>query len=104
MSKKYYENPKGINQENYNKLIHEFVNLVKEKGLTVRQAQKLFSDCSDTLLDEKMQQDIINDEYLLQKTKHINFELSEEDKEKLNNITGELYTYPLYPTLENIKR
>lgn len=76
-----HKNPKEINQENYNELIHEFVNLVKEKGLTVRQAQKLFSDCSDTLLDEKLQQDIINDELI----KKICFELPIMIQEKLAN-------------------
>lgn len=47
----FYEHPDGINEEDYYSLIEEFVELAKEKGLTTRQAQKLFSDCKDCVLD-----------------------------------------------------
>lgn len=33
--------------------MYEFVDLAKVKGLTVSQAQKLFTDCSDMVLDVK---------------------------------------------------
>lgn len=31
--------------------MYELINYTKEKGLTIRQAQKLFMDCSDMVLD-----------------------------------------------------
>lgn len=34
--------------------MYEFVGLVKTKGLTVKQDQKLFIDCADMILDTKI--------------------------------------------------
>ncbi len=48
-----YESPIGLNQDLYYEMMYEFINLVKIKGLTTRQAQKLFIDCSDMVLDIK---------------------------------------------------
>lgn len=48
-----YENPVGMPEEEYYKLMYEFVDLAKVKGLTARQAQKLFIDCADMFLDVK---------------------------------------------------
>lgn len=39
---KTYEYPDGIDENKYYELMYEFVNLAKLKGLTVRQAQKLW--------------------------------------------------------------
>lgn len=51
---KAYEYPDGIDENKYYELIYEFVDLAKVKGLTVRQAQKLFTDCSDAVLSTKL--------------------------------------------------
>lgn len=48
---KGYETPQGLEESKYYKLMYEFVDLIKEKGLTVRQAQKLFTDCADIVMD-----------------------------------------------------
>lgn len=43
--------PCGLNDLKYYDLMYELINYTKEKGLTVRQARKLFMDCSDMVLD-----------------------------------------------------
>ena len=48
---KGYESPQGLEVNRYYELMYEFVDLAKVKGLTVRQAQKLFTDCADMVLD-----------------------------------------------------
>lgn len=49
-----YEHPEGINEEKYYDMLYEFVDLAKVKGLTVKQAQKLFNDCADIVLYTKL--------------------------------------------------
>lgn len=49
-----YEIPKGINDLKFYDLIYEFIDLAKEKGLTVRQAQYLFKACGDYVLENKL--------------------------------------------------
>ena len=51
---KGYETPQGLYEEKYYELMYEFIDLVKVKGLTVRQAQKLFTDCADAVLSTKL--------------------------------------------------
>jgi hypothetical protein len=52
---KGYETPLGIIEEDYYySLMYEFVDLAKERGLTVRQAQNLFIDCADAVLSTKL--------------------------------------------------
>lgn len=51
---KGYETPVGLTEDKYYELMYEFIDLAKVKGLTVRQAQKLFTDCSDAILDTKL--------------------------------------------------
>ena len=51
---KGYETPQGLEENPYYELIYEFVDLAKVKGLTVRQAQKLFTDCADVVLSTKL--------------------------------------------------
>ena len=50
---KGYEAPVGLTEDKYYEFMYEFVDLAKTKGLTIRQAQKLFVDCSDAILDTK---------------------------------------------------
>lgn len=47
-----YEIPDGL-ENNYYEMMYDLMDYVKEKGLTTRQAQKLFTDCSDMVLDVK---------------------------------------------------
>lgn len=49
-----YETPQGISEDKYYEFMYEFIDLAKVKGLTIRQAQKLFVDCSDAVLDSKL--------------------------------------------------
>ncbi len=51
---KGYETPQGLEEDKYYELMYEFVDLAKVKGLTVRQAQKLFIDCADAVLSTKL--------------------------------------------------
>lgn len=51
---KIYESPQGLEENQYYELMYEFVDLAKLKGLTIRQAQKLFTDCSDAVLSTKL--------------------------------------------------
>lgn len=49
-----YETPIGLEEDSYYEMMYEFINLAKIKGLTVRQAQKLFTDCADIVLCTKL--------------------------------------------------
>lgn len=51
---KGYETPNGLTEDKYYELMYEFIDLAKVKGLTIRQVQKLFIDCSDVILDSKI--------------------------------------------------
>ncbi len=51
---KPYDNPQGIDETTYYNLIYELIDLAKIKGLTVRQTQKLFTDCADAVLSTKL--------------------------------------------------
>ncbi len=51
---KGYETPQGLEEKRYYELMYEFVDLAKVKGLTIRQAQKLFTDCADAILSTKL--------------------------------------------------
>jgi len=44
----------GIMEDTYCDMICELINFTKEKGLTTRQAQKLFIDMADAVLDLKL--------------------------------------------------
>lgn len=46
-----YETPIGLQEENYYEMMYDLMDYIKEKGLTTRQAQKLFIDCADMVLD-----------------------------------------------------
>lgn len=49
-----YETPTGLEEDSYYEMMYEFMDLAKIKGLTVRQAQKLFTDCADIVLYTKL--------------------------------------------------
>lgn len=48
-----YKIPYGIEADKFYSIVEEFVDLAKVKGLTIRQAQTLFSVCSEYILDRK---------------------------------------------------
>lgn len=48
---KGYETPQGLEEKRYYEIMYEFIDFTKVKGLTVRQAQKLFTDCADMVMD-----------------------------------------------------
>lgn len=50
---KGYETPNGLQEDNYYEMMYDLMNYVNKKGLTVRQAQHLFTDCADMVLDIK---------------------------------------------------
>ncbi len=59
---KPYNHPDGLTEDKYYELMNEFVDLAKAKGLTVRQAQCLFNDCSDAVLSTRLDSSISNEE------------------------------------------
>lgn len=53
-NEKCYETPNGLQEDDYYEMIHNLMNYINKKGLTVRQAQKLFTDCANMVLDTKI--------------------------------------------------
>lgn len=51
---KGYETPIGLQEDNYYEMMYDLMDYIKVKGLTVRQAQKLFTDCADAVLSAKL--------------------------------------------------
>ena len=51
---KVYEEPQGLDEQKYYDIMDELIDFTKIKGLTVRQAQKLFTDCADAVLSTKL--------------------------------------------------
>lgn len=50
---KGYRTPTGLEEDNYYEMMYDLIDYIKQKGLTVRQAQQLFADCFDMVLDVK---------------------------------------------------
>lgn len=50
---KGYETLNGLQEDNYYEMMYDLMNYVNKKGLTTRQAQSLFTDCFDMVLDVK---------------------------------------------------
>lgn len=50
---KAYDTPLGLQEDNYYEMMYDLMNYVNKKGLTTRQAQSLFTDCADMILDVK---------------------------------------------------
>lgn len=51
---KVYEEPQGLDEQKYYHIMDKLIDFAKIKGLTVRQAQKLFTDCADAVLSTKL--------------------------------------------------
>lgn len=50
---KAYNTPTGLQEDNYYEMMYDLMDYINEKGLTTRQAQSLFTDCFDMVLDVK---------------------------------------------------
>lgn len=50
---KAYNTPTGLQEDNYYEMMYDLMDYVNKKGLTTRQAQHLFADCFDMVLDVK---------------------------------------------------
>lgn len=50
---KVYNTPTGLQEDNYYEMMYDLMNYVNKKGLTVRQAQHLFTNCFNMVLDVK---------------------------------------------------
>lgn len=50
---KSYNTPTGLQEDNYYEMMYDLMDYVNKKGLTTRQAQSLFTDCFDMVLDIK---------------------------------------------------
>lgn len=50
----HYNIPINMKEEAFYNLVYEFVDLAKVKGLTIRQAQHLFTTCADYVLESKL--------------------------------------------------
>lgn len=60
---KAYNTPTGLQEDNYYEMMYDLMDYVNKKGLTTRQAQSLFTDCSDMVLDVaiNLKEDISDD-------------------------------------------
>ena len=61
---KGYNTPTGLEEDNYYEMMYDLIDYIKEKGLTVRQAQHLFVDCADMVLDTKPNEERLDTDYL----------------------------------------
>lgn len=50
---KVYDTPHGLQEDNYYEMMYDLMDYANKKGLTARQAQSLFNDCADMVLDIK---------------------------------------------------
>ncbi len=61
---KGYNTPIGLQEDNYYGMMYDLMDYVNSKGLTARQAQHLFTDCSDMVLDIESIGEPISTNYL----------------------------------------
>ena len=61
---KAYNTPTGLQEDNYYEMMYDLMDYINEKGLTTRQAQHLFADCFDMVLDVKPTNEPIATDYL----------------------------------------
>lgn len=61
---KGYETPNGLQEDNYYEMMYDLMDYVNKKGLTTRQAQHLFADCFDMVLDVKPTDEYAETNYL----------------------------------------
>lgn len=61
---KAYNTPTGLQEDSYYEMLYDLMDYVNKKGLTPRQAQSLFTDCSDMILDVKPTDEHTESNYL----------------------------------------
>lgn len=61
---KAYNTPTGLQEDNYYEMMYDLMDYVNKKGLTARQAQHLFTDCFDMVLDVKPTYELTETNYL----------------------------------------
>lgn len=61
---KTYNTPTGLQEDNYYEMMYDLMDYINEKGLTTRQAQHLFADCFDMVLDVKPTDEHTESNYL----------------------------------------
>lgn len=61
---KGYETPNGLQEDNYYEMMYDLMDYVNKKGLTTRQAQSLFADCADMILDVNLTDEHAETNYL----------------------------------------
>lgn len=61
---KAYDTPHGLHEDKYYEMMYDLMNYVNKKGLTTRQAQSLFTDCFDMVLDVKSTDEHAKTNYL----------------------------------------
>lgn len=61
---KAYYTPTGLQEDNYYEMMYDLMDYINEKGLTTRQAQHLFADCFDMVLDVKPIDELAETNYL----------------------------------------
>lgn len=61
---KAYDTPLGLQEDNYYEMMYDLMDYVNKKGLTTRQAQSLFTDCFDMVLDVKPISELAETNYL----------------------------------------
>lgn len=61
---KAYNAPTGLQEDDYYSMMYDLMDYVSEKGLTTRQAQHLFTDCFDMVLDIKSTDNFAKTDYL----------------------------------------
>ena len=80
---KAYNTPTGLQEDNYYEMMYDLMDYVNKKGLTTRQAQHLFADCFDMVLDVKPTNEPIATDYLKSISDSLN-KISEKGIEVFN--------------------
>ena len=80
---KAYNTPTGLQEDNYYEMMYDLMDYVNKKGLTTRQAQHLFADCFDMVLDVKPTTEPISADYLKSISDSLN-KISEKGIEVFN--------------------
>lgn len=94
---KAYDTPIGLHEDSYYDMMYDLMDYVNKKGLTIRQSQKLFTDCADMVLDIKTEPDTNTDKPVMSDMDRLIY--------KLDQIKVRLEAIPKYQHLyyeENI--
>lgn len=87
---KVYDTPHGLQEDNYYEMMYDLMDYVNKKGLTTRQAQSLFTDCADMILDVKPTDEHTESNYL----KSIAESLDDISKRGIMIYSTSCFSYP----------